>query len=330
MGQRENIEKKDTFIFTDSSGRNVEIPRDIKRIVPSGWVTQMFITAVEPTLLCSLSVALTQEEKEFLPAMLQSLPITGPFYGQGVFNPEEIARINPDLIIDIGEPKPNIAKDMDEIYRITGVPIVHISADLGRTPEAFRTLGKLLSREEKSEAIASLCDQTLLKARTVLSKVGNNKTPIIFCTGPMGYNVLAKGSFHSEILDWLADNKAVIENPSTRATGNETNPEQIMLWNPQVIIFGPGSFYSKARNDPVWSRLSAIRNNTYYETPGEPYNWLCAPSSINRFPGILWLIKTLYPQHADYDMYKECAEFFRLFYGYNLTEQRYNQLVGER
>ncbi|MDR0486889.1 MAG: ABC transporter substrate-binding protein [Treponema sp.] len=315
-----------TRTFTDSSGRQVEIPAEIKRISPSGVLAQVFLVSFAPDLLCSLSVPPTSVEKEFIPAL--SLPVTGQFYGQGGFNPEEIARLAPDCIIDIGDPKTGIASDMDGITTATGIPVIHITAGTRSTPDAFRTLGKLLAREEKGELLAAYCEKVLFLADTVSQRAVSRKTAL-FCTGRSGMNVLAKGSFHSEIFDWFVDNLAVVHNPSARATGNETNPEQLLLWDPQVVIFGPDTVFS-GENDPLWGQLRAIKNRQYFKTPEGPYNWMGAPPSINRYLGILWIAKQLYPQFADYDLYAECKEYYELFYGYALSRQRFEQLTERR
>jgi len=329
--QRDVPDKKaQTRVFVDSSGRNVQLPLEIKRIIPTGPVSQMFLAAVAPDLLCALNVQLTPAEKEFLNTHLAALPVVGQFYGDANFNPEEIARLAPDVIIDIGDPKPGIANDMENIFRATGTPVVHISATLRTTPQAFRSLGDLLARGEKGEALASFCEKTLASAGAVVQRAGNDKRKILHCAGSRGFNVLAKGSFHSEILDWMADNQAVLDNPSSRATGNEVNPEQIMLWNPQIIIFGLKNVYDSAADDPVWKQMSAVQNGTYYYVPQAPYNWLSSPPAINRFLGILWLGSVLYPEFINYDLYEECAGYFMLFYGHSLSRVRFYELTGLR
>jgi iron complex transport system substrate-binding protein len=319
-----------TGIFVDSTGRRVELPAEIKRIAPSGGVAQMFLTAIAPDLFCAVTAAYTPLEKEYLPRSVTGLPVVGQFYGQANFNPEEIAAIAPDLIIDVGQPKESAARDMDAITHATGIPAVHITADLRGTAAAFRTLGKLLGREEKGEALAGYCERTLALAEDILQTAGEGKRRTLYCLGSRGLNIYAKGSFHSEILDWMTENIAVVANPSSRGTGNESNMEQILLWDPDVVIFAPESVYGSAAADPVWKELRAVRNGAFFKVPQGPYNWVAAPPSINRFLGILWLGTMLYPQYARYDLYRETAEYYRLFYGYALSREQFELLTGPR
>jgi iron complex transport system substrate-binding protein len=267
-------------------------------------------------------------EAEFIPPYFSDLPVVGQFYGARNLNPEEIARIGPDLVIDIGEPKDSIAKDMDEISASIAIPAVHITADLRSTPQAFRTLGKLLDREARGEELARFCEKTLSAAGTIMDRVGDNKKSVLYCLGKAGLNVLAKGSFHSEILDWMTDNRAVVDNPASRGSGNETNLEQILLWNPEVILFNPDSIYASAASDPAWRQLGALQSGAYYQVPQGPYNWMGSPPSINRYLGILWLGKILYPQYASYDLYAETAEYYRLFYSHALSREQFARLTA--
>jgi iron complex transport system substrate-binding protein len=315
-------------LFTDSVGRQVEIPAKLTRVSASGSLAQMFLLAVAPDLLCTITAPFPQSEAEFIPAYLNKLPVIGQFYGAANLNLEEVANIAPEIVIDVGEVKESIGADMDAISKAIAIPTVHITATLQSTPDAFRTLGKLLGREAKGEALAVFCEKTLATAQQVMTQVGNNKKSVLYCMGKQGLNVLAAGTFHTEVLDWLADNRAVVANPAARGSGNETNLEQLLIWDPEVILFGFGSVYAAASADPTWRQMRAVRNGAYFEVPQGPHNWMGGPPSINRYLGMLWMLKILYPEYAQFDLYTEVAEYYRLFYGYELSRERFDKLTA--
>jgi iron complex transport system substrate-binding protein len=314
--------------FTDSAGRIVEIPAKITRVSPSGTLAQMFLLAIAPDLLCTIAGVYSPEQAEFIPAYLLAKPVAGQFYGTKDLNLEEIAAIGPEIVIDVGEYKKTIGLDMDSITASIAVPAIHITADLYSTPQAFRTLGKILGREEKGEALAAFCEKTLSGSKKIMEQVGKNKKSILYCQGRQGLGVLARGTFHAEVLDFIADNKAVTANPASRGSGNETDMEQISLWDPDVIIIGANSIYKTASADPTWKQLRAIKNGAYYEVPQGPYNWMGSPPSINRYIGMIWLEKILYPEYARFDLYTEAAEYYKLFYGYTLSRERFDTLTA--
>jgi iron complex transport system substrate-binding protein len=320
----------ETTLFTDSVGRTVQIPVNIKRVVPSGSLTQMFLVAIAPDVLCTNAGRYSNESAAFMPKQVLNLPVVGQVFGTRDFNYEEAAKLAPDIVIDLGDPMPKIGSDMDSITEKLMVPAIHITAKLESTPQAFRTLGKVLHREEKGEDLAVFCDKTIASINRIMEKVGENRVSVLYCIGNNGLGVLASGTIHSEVLDKMTDNKAVVDNPASRGSGNEANMEQINLWNPQVILFAPDSIYENAATLPEWKEMSAVKNKRYYKVPDLPYNWMGSPPSINRYLGMLWLGAILYPQYADYDLYTEVAEYYKLFYGYDLSKEKFNEVMGNR
>jgi len=317
-----------TVSFTDSAGRTVEIPANITRISPSGALAQMFLIAIAPDLLVTKAASYSDDVKKYIPAEVLDLPEVGQFYGSDDINYESIAAIGPEIVIDLGEPKNTIVEDMDSITEKLAIPAIHITAALDSSADAFRTLGQILHREEKGEQLALFCEKILAQTDDVLTAVGDNKVSILYCMGDAGTNVIAATSFHAEVLDKIADNAAVVDEPSSKGSGNETDLEQIAVWDPQVIIFAPNSVYATVAGDSVWSTLQAISSGKYYEVPFGPYNWMGTPPSINRYLGMIWLTKILYADYADYDLEAEITEYYKLFYNYDLTQEDYDTLTA--
>ncbi len=319
-----------SVVFTDSAGRQVEVPKTITRIVPSGPMAQMVAFALAPDLFVGLSSSWTPEAEEFLAPEYTQLPVLGQLYSSGDLNLEELAAANPQIILDIGEPKDTIQEDMDALTNQLGIPTVHISATTQTMGETYRTLGKLLGREEQAEILASYCEEVYSNAQTMMETIGEeNKVSLLYCLGDQGINVIAKGSYHSEVIDLMANNLAVVENPVSKGTGNEVDLEQILLWNPQVILFAPDSIYDTVAQDPAWQNVTAIAQGNYYQVPFGPYNWMGFPPSVNRYLGILWLSELLYPQQAQFDLYEETARYFQLFYHCDLTQEQFEQLMAK-
>ena len=133
----------ESFIFTDSAGREVELPTNIERIVPSGPLGQQILLTIAGDMLVALTNNLTDDEAYYLGEGYQALPVIGQFFGSQDMNMEELASLAPQVVIDIGEPKGSIAEDMDTITMQTGIPAIFIEADLDKSGDASRTLGQL-------------------------------------------------------------------------------------------------------------------------------------------------------------------------------------------
>ena len=204
---------------------------------------------------------------------------------------------------------------------------MHIYAYLEHMDETYTMLGELLGLEEEASVLAETCRR--IYSRTVEMMQGVEKVNMLYVTGENGLNVLANGGYHSGVIDMMANNVAVVENVSSKGTGNEVDMEQILIWNPDVIVFSENSIYDTVGDDPVWQSVSAIESGRYYEVPFGPYNWIGQPPAVQRLLGMMWLGKLLYPQAADYDLYDEVAQYYQLFYHCDLTREQYDALMAK-
>lgn len=318
-----------TRIFTDSLGREVEVPVTITRVVPSGSLAQIFLYAVAPDSLIGISGAWSNDAIEYTEEKYLELSDVGQFFGQHDLNYEEIIKMNPEIIIDVGETKDSMTEDLEQITEKTGIPAVHIQANIDNMGQAFEMLGDLLGVEEHAEKLSNYCSEHYIRTLGIMDEVdaAGARKSLLYCVGEDGLNVVANGSYHSEIIDLVSDNIAVVDSPSSKGTGNEIDVEQLLYWNPEVLIFAPDGYYDSVEHDPVWKGLEAAKADTCYEVPNGPYNWMGFPPASNRILGMIWLTQLLYPEYAQYDMEQEVKEYYELFYHCDLTTEQYEKLV---
>ena len=318
--------------FTDSTGRTVTLPEDITKIAISGPLSQIYILPLAGDLLVGVSTAYAEDAQSYLPAYLYEKAEIGQLYGgKGEMDLEALLAAAPEVVIDIGEPKKTTAEDLSALTEQTGIPFIHIDATVATAPEAYRILGKLLDREEKAEELAAWCESTYAMIGAMMEKVdadGARKT-LLYCLGDKGVNVIARGSFHAETINFMSENLAVVEDVVSGGAGNEVDLEQILLWDPDVIIFAPDSCYGDIASSEQWQSAGAVARGEYYKTPSGPYGWLSSPPAVQRYLGMLWLGELLYPGYAEYDLQEKVTEYYRLFYGCDLTDAMYQALTAD-
>ena len=317
----------ETRVFTDSVGREVTVPVQIDRIAVSGPMAQIVLFALCPDKLVGISNAWDESAAQYLDTEYYNLPLLGQLYGgKGELNLETLLESGAQVVIDVGEAKGSIVEDLDALQEQTTIPFVHIDAALATMDETYTLLGDLLGMPDEAKALADYCRSTYDRALTIADSV--EKANLLYVTGDAGLNVIAQGSYHAEVIDLLSNNLAVVDDPSSKGTGNEVDMEQILNWNPDVILFAPDSIYDTVAEDAAWQGVTAIQNGAYYEVPMGPYNWMGFPPSVQRLLGMLWMAKVLYSEAADYDLYTEAAEYFKLFYHCDLTQEQYDALVA--
>ena len=333
-GQKQQEDKTDdgtqtgtTRVFTDSCGREVTVPADIRRIAVSGPLAQMVVFAIAPDRMVGVANAWDESAKNYFDAKYLELPLLGQLYGgKGELNLETLLAAAPDVVIDVGEPKDSMAEDLDALQEQTGIPFVHIDAYLASMDDTYAMLGDLLAMPNEAQGLADYCRYAYDKVKAIADSV--EKVDLLYVTGEEGLNVIAKSSYHAEVIDMLCNNLAVVDEPSSKGTGNEVDMEQILNWNPAAVIFAPGSIYSTVADNENWQTIPAIKDGRYYEVPMGPYNWMGFPPSVQRILGMQWMAKVLYPDAADYDMYETTQTYFQLFYHCDLTAEQYAALTA--
>lgn len=317
---------EETRTFTDDSGRTVALDQEITHIAVSGNSAQIVVFALAPDMLVGVTSEWDEGSEAYIDAKYYNLPAIGQLYGgKGNLNLETLLSAAPQVVIDVGETKEGIAEDMDALTEQTGIPFVHISMELETLDETYRKLGELLGMEQEAQVLSDYCREVYDRTKAIGEAA--QKTTLLYVTGETHLGVIAKDSYHSPIIDMLSDNLAVVESPSAKGTGNETDLEQILSWNPEMILFASPSTYEEAKTDPLWQTVSAVESGNYFLVPQLPYNFMGFPPSAQRLLGMTWMAKLLYPELADYDMYEEIARHFDLFYHCELTREQFDVLM---
>ena len=204
-----------TMKFTDSAGRTVEVPANIERVAVTGPISQMAMLTLAPEKLVGLSNELSDAEITYVGSDLANLPVFGQIYGgKGDFNKEAVANADPQIVIDIGEAKKTIVEDLDEVQASIGIPCIHIEATYNTYDQAYTQLGELLGVQDRAKVLADYCATSVKATDDVVTTIPeSDRVKVAYLLGDAGLNAMAKGSFQGTVVDAIADNVAVIDNP---------------------------------------------------------------------------------------------------------------------
>ena len=322
-------EQAKSWKFTDSCGREVEIPAKVEKIAPSGPLAQQVIIAIAPKKLCGLANDLGNAAAYF-PDVPENLPKFGAIYGgKGDFNKEAVADAAPDLVIDIGEAKKTIKEDMDNLQQQLGIPCVHVESSLSTYSDAYANLGKLLGEEDRAKVLGEYCKNAYDEVNAVVSGLSDDKrVKAAYLLGDSGLNGMARGSFQAGVIDMVANNCIVVDKPTGSGAGNELNLEQIANFDPELIVFGPKSIYQSVGDDAAWADIAAIKNKNYYQVPSKPYNWLSGPPSVNQIMGLQWFARLCYAEQFNTSAEDVTKTYYKTFYNYELKNDEVKDLLS--
>lgn len=324
--------QNETRTFTDSLGREVELPAQIDRIAPSGHTANQVLLTMAPEKMVCLSQDLTEDQQKYINLPnYADLPITGAAFGaKGDINKEAVAAADPQVIIDTGEVKDGLEEDMNTLQDQLGIPVVFIETKLEDYGAAYEMLGELLGMPERGQELSEYCAAAYKEVTDVMATIPESERVNLGCfLGDAGLNTIAKTSYQGQVIDLCANNVAVLEKATGSGQGQEVSLEQIALWNPDLIIFAPDSIYDTVADDPAWDGIAAIDNGNFYETPATPYNWLNNPPTVNQVMGMQWLPRLLYPDKFDTSIADVTKSYYKTFYGYDMSDQEVADMTAK-
>jgi iron complex transport system substrate-binding protein len=312
--------------FTDAAGRTVEIPDRIGRVLAAGPPASVLLYTLAPDLMAGWVSTPRPEAMPFLEPHTRALPAFGRLTGRGgTANVEAVLAAKPDLIVDSGSLGPTYASLADRVQAQTGIPYILLDGRFETIPQTYRQLGAALGRQAEADALAeaarTLTDRV---ARAVGSIPADQRPRVYYARGPRGLETGFAGSINTELLA-EAGGRNVAEGGDGRL--GSVSPEQVLAWNPDVILTLDPAFAATVRGDPLWRDIAAVRSGRVYAVPLQPFPWFDAPPGVNRLIGLRWLAGLLHPDLFPEPMPAAAAAFYRRFYHVDLDPAQAEALL---
>jgi iron complex transport system substrate-binding protein len=211
----------------------------------------------------------------------------------------------------------------------TGLPAVLIGGRLAVTPATLRTVGAVVGVPERAEMLARYAETVLDEVHRKTAEVPPAERPTIYVArGPKGLETAVAGSIGSEVVD-LVGARNVVGRDTAPRTIVDVSPEQVLAWQPDVILTIDRRFHAAIRSDPVWRELKAVQAGNVHFVPDLPFSWLDEPPAPNRLMGLLWLAKLLYPASFSQDIHAEARRFYALFYQQEPSDAQLDGLLAD-
>jgi iron complex transport system substrate-binding protein len=314
--------------FVDDAGRKVMLPDRIERVYAAGPPASVLVFALAPDKLIGWTRHFREDESQWVPKKYAELPELGRLTGRGnSANVEVVLKARPDLIIDMGSTSATFASLADRVQSQTGIPYILLDGRLDTTSQQIEKLASVLGAEARGRELSAYSKRVLDGLREKIATVPADKRPeVYYARGPQGLTTGLGGSINVEMIELLgAKNVAGAERGGLASVGLE----QVVLWDPQIIVTNDPNFYRDVWKLPVWNSVSAVRKKRVYLSPHLPFGWFDYPPGANRLIGLLWLSDILYPDLFHHDLKREVAEFYRLFYQREPSPQQVDALLAE-
>jgi len=293
----------------------------------AGPPASILLYTLAPELMIGWVRAPSAAEKAFLAQSVRDLPEYGRLTGRGnTANLENVLKFKPDLIIDVGSVAATYVSLADNVQEQTKIPYLLLDGTLSKTPELYRLLGDWLGMKERAEALAKYADETLNGLRSRIASVPEVERPrVYYGRGINGLETGLGGSINMEVLERVG----AVNVAATAGKGGITkvSMEQVLAWDPDVILALDPAFCRGVPSDPLWSSVKAVRDGRIYLAPNLPYGWFDAPPGVNRLIGVRWLASVLYPKQFPESLRDTTRQFYKLFYHVDLTDKQIDALL---
>ncbi len=314
--------------IVDSAGRTVDVPGRINRVLAAGPPASVLVYALAPEKMAGWVREPSAADKEFIAEAYRNLPVHGRLTGKGsTASIETVLSMKPDVIIDVGSVDATYASLADRVQEQTGVAYVLLDGSFGNTARTLRTAADILGVGARGDELAGYAEAALDRLRTELAGVPDDERPrVYYGRGPDGLETGLAGSINTEVLD-AAGAKNVAAAAGRGGLAN-VSIEQVLSWNPDVVLTLDQTFQRAVAMDPLWANVNAVKAGRVYRAPTAPFGWFDAPPGINRIVGVAWLTAVLYPGRGDVDLEAETRAFYRLFYHVDLTDAQIDRLLA--
>lgn len=298
--------------IVDMAGRWVQLPERILRIHAPQPYTQVLAHMVAPEMLIGHQPILRRAlDRRWLRPEMLDLPGLS-----AADDPERIRQLKPDIVLLKGNGRSDLG-DLLELHAHLGLPLVCVDLDeIDAYPAALEFLGGLVGKGERGRQLADHARQVLARVDQVVARVPlAERLRVYYAESADGLSTECDESFHADAIKRAGGVIVHRGRPSQHMGMERVTLEQVLAYDPDVIVSADPGFARMAREDSRWQQLRAVFQGRVWSIPHSPYNWLDRPPSVMRIAGMQWLAGRLYPGAYRTDLGVELKLFHQQFLG---------------
>lgn len=244
---------------------------------------------------------------------------------------EELKKYDPQLALTFNRPnelKQLAALDIPAVYGVTSQSLDDVKKQLSVYAQAVGG-----DAEDRARKYADYFDRKLKTVTDVTSKMSEDEKPKVYYAGVDILTTYGKYSDLSEVIAAAGGRSVTAELDAGNHT--QVNFEQLAAWNPDYIFIDHGSMNDRDTVEEIkesteenkkYAAISAVKDGRIYLTPSGVFYW---DMGLQKILLVMYMAKTIHAdEFADLNMEQEVMEFYREFYGYDLTEEEARQILA--
>ncbi|MDR2164357.1 MAG: ABC transporter substrate-binding protein [Zoogloeaceae bacterium] len=242
-------------------------------------------------------------------------------------NVETLLEISPDLIWQWGHMGDDLLTPLHE----AGLPVAALLyGDERRTREWVRLMGKALGKPERAQVLLDWRENTEKQIRAITNRLPPQQRPRVLYLSRYRPDYRVAGSESNFNFDVTLAGGVNVASGS-RGSGHPINIEQIMAWNPQIILLNnfeadlsPAMIYA----DPLWRDIQAVQERRVYKIPAGGYFW--DPPGQESPLQWQWVSMIVHPARFKWPLRANIAEAYKMLYEYDPSPQDIDAVLHVR
>lgn len=328
--------------IVDMTDRNLTVPSPITKVLSTSPTATAIVYMVAPETLMAFNYETTADEQKYMPGSYKNLPSVGGWYGAQSGSYEQFISMDPQVVLESVESSNSTSSMthasnmgiLNERQKKFGtIPVVGIddTSNVSTVNPSIEFIGKLLGKEEQAKKLTDYNTRVQKEVTDVVSTIPESeKVTVYYAEGAAGLQTDPSGSVHGQLID-LCGGKNVADVQLQGGMGRtDVSMEQVLDWNPEVIITTEPSFYKTVYDNSSWSQVDAVKNKRVYLSPQGPLKWFDRPTGANMIMGVPWVAKILYPdKFQNLSLINEVKTFYSEFYHYDLSDDDVKKMLQE-
>ena len=320
--------------ITDMVNRTVKVPMEVKNVIATSPPLTTVVYMIAPDKLKAVNFQWTDEELKYVPFQYANLPVVGGWYGTQDGNYEEFIAAEPDVVLEsTDEGGNNDLSIVDERQSKFGdIPVVGVqdTVNIKSLNNSISFMGDLIGAKDKANQLNDFNNKYLKMVEEKSAKLSDgDKKTVFYAAGSDGLKTYPSGAAHGQLIDCVGGkNVADALNQGNTTGGVQVSIEQVIKWDPDVIITNNMDFYNSVYKNPNWAHLKAVKNKDVYVSPQSPFKWFDNPIGANMIIGLPWTAKVIYPEdYKEINMVDTTKEFYSNFYHYDLSDDQAKEIL---
>lgn len=300
---------------TDAAGREVTVEKQPERLVSGYYISSSLLIAlgVKDRMVGIEDKAASRSIYTLSAPELAELPSVGSAKQPDV---EMMISLNPDLVI-LPQKLKDVAGTLDEL----GIPAILVNPENG---EQLKETVMLLATVTGSDGAALLTEYARLEEKASALTADAAKPKVYLGGNSAMLKTAGSGMYQNTMLTLAGGENVAAE--ITDGSWAEISYEQLLAWNPEVIILAADASYTvdDVIGDPILAEVSAVKDEKVYAMPSAPEAWDSpVPGTVL---GSLWIVSKLYPErYSEAEFLEDAKAFYTRFFDFELTEEILNR-----